>query len=146
MAAGSRTPRATRRGPSSVTARPDEPESLGTEAAGVLVDERGLIGVDRQMRTNGPHIFAIGDVVGEPMLLHKAPHQGKFAAAAIAGHDIAETVHALEMGVDAEDVGLAIHPHPTLSEPVGFAAEAAEGTITDLYLPKRPSRAAAPVS
>ena len=63
-----------------------------------------------------------------------------------AGELIAETVHALEMGADAEDIGLTIHPHPTLSETVGFAAEAAEGTITDLYLPKRPSRAAAPVS
>ena len=60
-----------------------------------------------------------------------------------AGELIAETVHALEMGADAEDIGLTIHPHPTLSETVGFAAEAAEGTITDLYMPKRPSRAAA---
>ena len=60
-----------------------------------------------------------------------------------AGELIAETVHALEMGADAEDLGLTIHPHPTLSETVGFAAEAAEGTITDLYMPKRPSRAAA---
>ena len=60
-----------------------------------------------------------------------------------AGELIAETAHALEMGADAEDLGLTIHPHPTLSETVGFAAEAAEGTITDLYMPKRPSRAAA---
>ena len=186
---------------------------------------RGFIRVDRQMRTNVPHIFAIGDIVGEPMLAHKATHEGKVAAEVIAGHDvafdaraipnvaytdpevawmglteteakeqgvpyekgtfpwaasgralslgrsegstkllidpetrrilgagmvgvnagelIAETVHALEMGADAEDIGLTIHPHPTLSETVGFAAEAAEGTITDLYMPKRPSRAAA---
>jgi dihydrolipoamide dehydrogenase len=201
--------------------------SLRAENAGLLVDERGFIRVDRQMRTNVPHIFAIGDVVGEPMLAHKATHEGKVAAEVIAGHSvafdaraipsvaytdpevawmglteteakvqkvpyekgtfpwaasgralslgrddgltkvlvdpdtrrilgaglvgpgagelIAEVVNALEMGADAEDLGLTIHPHPTLSETVGFAAEAAEGTITDLYLPKRaPARAAAP--
>ena len=61
-----------------------------------------------------------------------------------AGELIAEAVHALEMGADAEDVGLTIHPHPTLSETIGFAAEVAEGTITDLYMPKRAKRAAAP--
>src|SRR3712207_3131391 len=62
-----------------------------------------------------------------------------------AGELIAETVHALEMGADTEDIGLTIHPHPTLSETVGFSAEAAEGTITDLYLPRRrPQRAAVP--
>jgi dihydrolipoamide dehydrogenase len=198
---------------------------LGADAAGVTVDDGGFIRVDRQMRTNVPHIFAIGDIVGEPMLAHKATHEGKVAAEVIAGHDvafdaraipnvaytdpevawmglteteakeqgvpyekgtfpwaasgralslgrgegatkllidpetrrilgagmvgvnagelIAETVHALEMGADAEDLGLTIHPHPTLSETVGFAAEGAEGTITDLYMPKRPSRAAA---
>ncbi len=200
-------------------------DKLGADAAGVTVDDGGFIRVDRQMRTNVPHIFAIGDIVGEPMLAHKATHEGKVAAEVIAGHDvafdaraipnvaytdpevawmglteieakeqgvpyekgtfpwaasgralslgraegstkllidpetrrilgagmvgvnagelIAETVHALEMGADAEDLGLTIHPHPTLSETVGFAAEAAEGTITDLYMPKRPSRAAA---
>jgi dihydrolipoamide dehydrogenase len=201
--------------------------AIGAEKAGVVVDERGFIPVDRQMRTNVPHIFAIGDVVGEPMLAHKATHEGKVAAEVIAGHSvafdakaipsvaytdpevawmgltetdakaqgiayekgafpwaasgralsigrsdgstkvlvdpetrrilgagivgvnagelIAEAVHALEMGADAEDVGLTIHPHPTLSETIGFAAEAAEGTITDLYMPKRaPKRAAVP--
>jgi dihydrolipoamide dehydrogenase len=201
--------------------------ALRAENAGVRVDERGFIPVDRQMRTNVPHIFAIGDIVGEPMLAHKATHEGKVAAEVIAGHDvafdaraipsvaytdpevawmglteteakaqgvpyekgafpwaasgralsigrpdgstkvlvdpdtrrvlgagivgvnagelIAEAVHALEMGADAEDVGLTIHPHPTLSETIGFAAEAAEGTITDLYMPKRaPTRAAVP--
>jgi dihydrolipoyl dehydrogenase len=197
---------------------------LGADAAGVDVDDAGFIRVDRQMRTNVPHIFAIGDIVGEPMLAHKASHEGKVAAEVIAGHDvafdaraipnvaytdpevawmglteteakeqgvpyekgtfpwaasgralslgreegvtkllidpetrrvlgagmvgvnagelIAETVHALEMGSDAEDIGLTIHPHPTLSETVGFAAEAAEGTITDLYMPKRGAKAA----
>src|SRR4051794_23916019 len=192
---------------------------VGAEHAGVAVDERGFIGVDAQRRTNVPHIFAIGDVVGEPMLAHKATHEGKVAAEVIAGENvqfdaraipnvaytdpevawmglteteakeqgvpyekgtfpwaasgralslgrsegatkllidpetrrilgagmvgvnagelIAETVHALEMGSDAEDIGLTIHPHPTLSETVGFAAEAAEGTITDIYLPRR---------
>jgi dihydrolipoamide dehydrogenase len=192
---------------------------IGAEAAGVLVDERGFIPVDRQMRTNVPHIHAIGDIVGEPMLAHKATHEGKVAAEVAAGHTasfdaktipsvaytdpevawmglteteakargievekatfpwaasgralslgrdegltkllfepgtrrllgaaivgpnagelVAETVHALEMGSDAEDLALTIHPHPTLSETIGFAAEMAEGTITDLYAPKR---------
>jgi dihydrolipoamide dehydrogenase len=193
--------------------------TLDAAAAGVEVDERGFIAVDAQMRTNVAHIHAIGDIVGEPMLAHKASHEGKVAAEAIAGHDVAfdprtipsvaytdpevawmgltetaaktqgidfekasfpwaasgralslgrddgltkllvdpqsrrvlgagmvgvnagelvaETVHALEMGADAEDLGLTIHPHPTLSETIGFAAEAAEGTITDLYMPRR---------
>jgi dihydrolipoamide dehydrogenase len=196
---------------------------LAAEKAGVQVDERGFIPVDRQMRTNVAHIFAIGDIVGEPMLAHKASHEAKVAAEVIAGHDvafdartipsvaytdpevawmglteteakaqgiphekasfpwaasgralslsrpdgltkllvdpetrrvlgagivgvsagdlIAETVHALEMGADAEDLALTVHPHPTLSETVGFAAEIAEGTITDLYVPKRKERA-----
>jgi dihydrolipoamide dehydrogenase len=195
---------------------------LAAERAGVHVDERGLIGVDRQMRTNVGHILAIGDVVGEPMLAHKASHEAKVAAEVIAGHDvsfdartipsvaytdpevawmglteteakergvayekasfpwaasgralslgrsdgltkllvepetrrllgagivgvnagdlIAEAVHALEMGADAEDLALTVHPHPTLSETLGFAAEMAEGTITDLYVPKRERR------
>jgi dihydrolipoamide dehydrogenase len=192
---------------------------IGADQAGVNVDERGFIPVDAQLRTNVPHIFAIGDVVGEPMLAHKASHEGKVAAEVIAGHDvafdarsipsvaytdpevawtgltetqakaegvqyekatfpwaasgraltiarpegmtkllvepgtrrilgagvvgvnagelIAELAHAIEMGAVAEDVALTVHPHPTLSETVMFAAEAAEGTITDLYLPKR---------
>jgi dihydrolipoamide dehydrogenase len=196
---------------------------IGAEAAGVKVGDAGFIRVDRQMRTNVPHIFAIGDVVGGPMLAHKASHEGKVAAEVIAGVPgaefdprtipsvaytdpevawmglteeearereveyekfsfpwaasgralslgrddgvtkllvepesrrllgagivgvnagelVAETVHALEMGADAEDIGLTIHPHPTLSETVGFAAEMAAGTITDL-MPPRPSRA-----
>ncbi len=189
------------------------------EAAGVTVDERGYIPADGQLRTNVPHIFAIGDICGEPMLAHKASHEGKIAAEVIAGHKahfdaktipsvaytdpevawmglseadaraqgieyekavfpwaasgralasgrddgmtklifdkasrrllgaamvgvnagelIAETVLALEMGADAEDIGLTIHPHPTLSETIFFAAEIAEGSITDLYMPKR---------
>ncbi|MEA2322374.1 MAG: dihydrolipoamide dehydrogenase [Solirubrobacteraceae bacterium] len=193
--------------------------SIGAEAAGVFVDERGFIPVDRQMRTNVPHIHAIGDVVGEPMLAHKATHEGKVAAEVAAGHHaefdaktipsvaytdpevawmgltetqakadgvefekasfpwvasgralslgrdegvtkllfepgsrrllgagivgpnagelIAEAVLALEMGADAEDLSLTIHPHPTLSETLGFAAEMAEGTITDLMPPRR---------
>jgi dihydrolipoamide dehydrogenase len=193
--------------------------SLGAESAGVNVDERGFIHVDAQMRTNVPHIFAIGDVVVGPMLAHKAMHEAKVAAEVIAGHDVsfdarsipsvaytdpevawtglteteaaaqgqavekatfpwaasgrslslgrdegmtkllfdpethrllgagmvgpgagellAETVHALEMGSDATDIALTIHPHPTLSETIGLAAEAAEGTITDLYLPRK---------
>jgi dihydrolipoamide dehydrogenase len=196
--------------------------SIGADAAGVAVDERGFIGVDEQMRTGVPHIFAIGDIVGGPMLAHKASHEGKVAAEVIAGHDvafdprsipsvaytdpevawtgltetaaraaevpfekavfpwaasgralalsrsegltkllvepesrrvlgcgivgvgagdlIAEAVHALEMGADAEDLALTIHPHPTLSETVGFAAEIAAGTITDLIVPARSRR------
>jgi dihydrolipoamide dehydrogenase len=192
---------------------------IGAEAAGVNVSERGFIAVDKQLRTNVPHIFAIGDICGEPMLAHKATHEGKLAAEVIAGHKaafdaraipsvaytdpevawmgltetqaakdgtlfdkavfpwaasgralatgrdegmtkllfdpqtkrilgaalvgpnagelIAETVLALEMGADMSDIALTIHPHPTLSETVFFAAEAAEGSITDLYLPKR---------
>jgi dihydrolipoamide dehydrogenase len=193
--------------------------NIAAEAAGVSVDERGFIHVDKQMRTNVSHIFAIGDIVGEPMLAHKATHEAKIAAEVIAGHKaffdartipsvaytdpeiafmglseaqakaqgiefekavfpwaasgralamgreegltkllfekgtkrllgagivgpnagelIAETVLALEMGAEAGDLGLTIHPHPTLSETVFFAAEIAEGSITDLYLPKR---------
>jgi dihydrolipoamide dehydrogenase len=188
-------------------------------AAGVAVDERGFIPVDRQMRTNVAHVFAIGDVVGQPMLAHKATHEGKVAAEAAAGLKshfdatvipsvaytdpevawvgltetdarargvryekavfpwaasgralalgrdegftkllfdpeshrvvgggivgtnagdlIAEVALAIEMGADAADIGLTIHPHPTLSETVAMAAEAFEGTLTDLYLPRK---------
>jgi dihydrolipoamide dehydrogenase len=195
-------------------------KNIGAEKAGVNVNERGWIPVDKQMRTNVPHIFAIGDIVGEPMLAHKATHEGKLAAEVIAGMShhaweartipsvaytdpevawmglsepeakeagveyekavfpwaasgralgmgreegltkilyekgtkrilgagivgvnagelIAETVLALEMGADAEDIGLTIHPHPTLSETVFFTAEMAEGSITDMMPPKR---------
>ena len=193
--------------------------TIDAAAAGVHVDERGYIPVDRQMRTNVPQIFAIGDVVGPPMLAHKATHEGKVAAEAAAGlrsffdarvipsvaytdpevawvgltetdakargvpyekasfpwaasgrslalgrdegftkllfdpqsHRvlgggfvgssagdlIAEIALAVEMGADAADLALTIHPHPTLSETVAFAAEAFEGTLTDLYLPRR---------
>ena len=198
--------------------RPNGKE-ISAQAAGVNVNERGYIAVDRQLRTNVPHIHAIGDICGEPMLAHKATHEGKTAAEAIAGHNaffdartipsvaytdpevawmgateaqlqaggaayekasfpwaasgrassmdrnegltkllfdkstrrllgaamvgvnagelIAETVLALEMGADAADIGLTIHPHPTLSETVYFAAEIAEGSITDLFMPKK---------
>ncbi len=192
---------------------------IGAENAGVAVDERGYIPVDKQQRTNVPHIFAIGDVVGQPMLAHKASHEGKVAAEVAAGKQsyfdakvipsvaytdpevawagltedeakaagldygtgvfpwaasgrslslgrdegltklifdessgrllgcgivgpaagdlIAETVLAIEMGCDASDIALSIHPHPTLSETVGLAAEAFEGSITDLFAPRR---------
>ena len=202
----------------SVGRRPNGRE-IRCDAAGVTVNERGFIPVDNQMRTNVPHIYGIGDIVGEPMLAHKASHEGKLAAEVIAGHKvafdartipsvaytdpevawmgltetqaqaqgieyekavfpwaasgralassrddgmtkllfdkhtkhligsgitgvnagelIAETVLALEMGADAMDIGLTIHPHPTLSETVFFAAEIAEGSITDLYMPKQ---------
>jgi dihydrolipoamide dehydrogenase len=196
---------------------------LDEGAAGVHVDDAGFIPVDRQLRTNVPHIFAIGDVIGAPMLAHKATHEGKAAAEVIAGvpgaefdprsipsvaytdpevawtgltetdaraagieyertvfpwaasgralglarsegHTkllfepgtrrllgagivgvnagelIAETAHALEMHSDAEDIGLTIHPHPTLSETVAFAAEMEAGTVTDVMPPKRTRR------
>ncbi len=192
---------------------------IGAEAAGVAVDERGFIAVDRQMRTNVPHIFAIGDIVGQPMLAHKASHEAKVAAEAASGHKssfdakaipsvaytdpevawaglteaeamakgvkfgkavfpwaasgrslslgrdegltktlwddetgrligcgivgpnagdlISEAALAIEMGAEAEDVGLTVHPHPTLSETFAMSAEAFAGTLTDLYMPKK---------
>ncbi|MBX3726511.1 MAG: dihydrolipoyl dehydrogenase [Xanthomonadales bacterium] len=192
---------------------------LDADKAGVAVTDRGFIPVDRQMRSNVPHIFAIGDLVGQPMLAHKATHEGKLAAEVAAGEKrewlarvipsvaytdpeiawvgvteaeakakglkvgvgkfpwaasgraigigrtegftkllfdedshrvigagivgphagdlIAELALAIEMGCEAGDIGHTIHPHPTLSESVAMAAEVYEGTITDLYLPKR---------
>ncbi|MEZ5472634.1 MAG: dihydrolipoyl dehydrogenase [Marinicella sp.] len=192
---------------------------LDAENAGLEVTERGFIPVDKQMRTNVPHIFAIGDIVGQPMLAHKATHEAKVAAEAAhgekvffdalvipsvaytdpevawvglteleakekdiayevgkfpwaasgraigndrtegftkllfdpetdrilgagivgtnAGELISELCLAIEMGCEAADIGLTIHPHPTLAESVAMAAEAFEGTITDLYLPKK---------
>lgn len=192
---------------------------INAGAAGIEVDERGFIAVDKQMRTNVPHIFAIGDVVGQPMLAHKATHEGKVAAEVCAGEKsvfdarvipsvaytdpeiawvglteaeakasgidhgvgkfpwaasgralgidrtegftkllfdrktsriigagitgphagdlIAECALAIEMGAEAEDISLTVHPHPTLSETVAMAAEVFEGTVTDLYIPKK---------
>ncbi|MBV6895917.1 dihydrolipoyl dehydrogenase [Xanthomonas euvesicatoria] len=194
-------------------------KKIGAEKAGVTVTERGFIPVDRQMRTNVPHIFAIGDIVGNPMLAHKATHEGKLAAEVAAGEKkewvarvipsvaytnpeiawvgvteteakakglkvgvakfpwaasgraigigrtegftklifdeqthrviggaivgvhagdlLAEIGLAIEMGAEAEDIGHTIHAHPTLSESVGMAAEVYDGTITDLYIPKK---------
>jgi dihydrolipoamide dehydrogenase len=202
----------------SVGRRPNG-RSIGAEDAGVSVDERGFIPVDKQQRTNVPHIFAIGDVVGQPMLAHKATHEGKVAAEVAAGHKsefvarvipsvaytdpeiawvgiteteakakglkvgvgkfpwaasgraigigrtegftklifdeathrivgagivgvhagdlIAEAGLAIEMGAEVADIGHTIHPHPTLSESVAMAAEVFDGTITDLYIPKK---------
>jgi dihydrolipoamide dehydrogenase len=194
-------------------------DKIGCDKAGIHVNEKGFIAVDKQMRTNVSHIFAIGDIVGDPQLAHKASHEGKVAAEVAAGLKsafdakvipsvaytdpevawvgltepeaksqglnygkgvfpwsasgrslslgrdegltkllfdkdsgrligmgvvgpnagelIAEGTLAIEMGADAQDIGLTIHPHPTLSESVMMAAEAFEGTITDLYLPKK---------
>ncbi|CEG18421.1 dihydrolipoyl dehydrogenase [Xanthomonas citri] len=194
-------------------------KKIGAEKAGVTITERGFIPVDRQMRTNVPHIFAIGDIVGNPMLAHKATHEGKLAADVAAGEKkewvarvipsvaytnpeiawvgvteteakakglkvgvakfpwaasgraigigrtegftklifdeqthrviggaivgvhagdlLAEIGLAIEMGAEAEDIGHTIHAHPTLSESVGMAAEVYDGTITDLYIPKK---------
>ena len=194
-------------------------QMIGAEQAGVKVDERGFIPVDEHMRTNVPHIYAIGDVVGNPMLAHKATHEAKVAAEVIAGQPamfdpmtipsvaytdpevawmglteteakekgieyekglfpwaasgralgigreegltkllfdpeskrvlgagivgvnagelIGEAVLALEMGAEAEDIGLTIHPHPTLNETLCFAAEVAEGSCTDLPPPRK---------
>ena len=193
--------------------------AIDAAAAGVKVDKRGIIGVDRQMRTNVAHIFAVGDIAGAPMLAHKAMHEAKVAAEVAAGHKssfdarcipsvaytdpeiawvgiteteakargidygkgmfpwaasgrslsinrdegftkllfdketrrvigggivgtnagdlIAEVGLAIELSADAADIGLTIHAHPTLSETVAFSAEAFEGTLTDLYIPKR---------
>ena len=197
-------------------------DALDAEVAGVRVDERGIIEVDNQMRTNVPHIFAIGDLAGGPMLAHKATHEAKVAAEVVAGEKsyfdaraipsvaytdpeiawvglteldakaqgiayekaqfpwaasgralslgrpegftkllfdkktkrllggaivgtnagdlISEIVLALEMGADASDISLTIHPHPTLSETVAFAAEAYAGTLTDLYIPRKTNK------
>ena len=193
--------------------------NIDASKAGVKVDDHGFIATDKQMRTNVNHIYAIGDIIGQPMLAHKATHEGKIAAEVIAGEKvefqaltipsvaytdpeiawagvtedeakekniaieksvfpwaasgraistnrtegmtklifdkktnriigaaivgtnagelIAETVLSIEMGADANDIGLSIHPHPTLSESVAMASEIKEGTITDLYMKKR---------
>ena len=192
---------------------------IGADAAGVNVSDAGFIPVDKQMRTNVPHIFAIGDIASMPMLAHKAMHEAKVAAEVAAGQKrafdarvdplrrlhrsgdcvgrahrdrsegkgiafkkgafpwvangrslslgredgftkllfdpethrvlgggivgtnagdlISEIALAIETGADAADIGLTIHPHPTLSETIAGAAEAFEGTLTDLYIPKR---------
>jgi len=192
---------------------------IAAEKAGINVDERGFIAVDKQQRTNVPHIFAIGDIVGNPMLAHKAIPEGRVAAEVIAGKKhyfepkciasvaytdpevawvgvtetqakeqkinygtgtfpwaasgrslsmgrsegltkvifdkdthqligvaivgpragdlISEAALAIEMGCDADDIALTIHPHPTLSETIAMATEVFEGTITDLYIPKK---------
>jgi dihydrolipoamide dehydrogenase len=194
-------------------------DRIGAEAAGVAVDDRGFIAVDKQQRTSVRHIFAIGDIVGQPMLAHKATHEGKVAAEVAAGEKssfdarvipsvaytdpeiawvgltetaaaasgtayetgtfpwsasgralgmgrtdgltkvlfdptthkvlgagivgphagdlIAEVALAIEMDAEAGDLALTVHPHPTLSETVALAAEVYEGTVTDLYLPKK---------
>jgi dihydrolipoamide dehydrogenase len=194
-------------------------KKIDADKAGVAVTDRGFIDVDRQMRTNVPHIFAIGDIIGQPMLAHKATHEGKLAAEVAAGEKkewvarvipsvaytdpeiawvgvteteakakglkigvgkfpwaasgraigigrtegftklifdeathriigagivgvhagdlIAEVALAIEMGCEVADIGHTIHPHPTLSESVGMAAEVFDGTITDLYIPKK---------
>jgi dihydrolipoamide dehydrogenase len=199
-------------------------DRIGAENAGVVVDDRHYIPVDKQMRTNVPHIFAIGDIVGQPMLAHKASNEGKVAAEVAAGRKsvfdarvipsvaytdpevawvglteeqaradgveyekgqfpwaasgralsigreegftkllfdpkthrllgagivgvnagelIAEAGLAIEMGADAEDIGLTIHAHPTLSESIAMAAEAVEGTLTELYLPGKKDKPA----
>ncbi|MDC6486408.1 dihydrolipoyl dehydrogenase [Methylophilaceae bacterium] len=192
---------------------------IDAEKAGVSLDDRGFIAVDKQFKTNIPHIYAIGDIIGQPMLAHKATHEAKIAAEVIAGEKveyqanvipsvaytdpevawvgvtetsakadnmeiekavfpwaasgralsnnrtegltklifdkntkrligagitgvnagelIAEACLAIEMGADAQDIGLTIHPHPTLSESIAMASEVHEGTITDLFIRKR---------
>ena len=194
-------------------------DRIGAAAAGLELDAHGFLPADEQQRTNVPHIFAIGDICGQPMLAHKASHEGKVAAEVAAGMPsaldarvipsvaytdpevawvgiteeeaaesgvdveigripwtasgralglgradgltklifdrasgrilgagvvgpnagdlIGEAALAIEMNADAADISLTIHPHPTLSETLAFAAEAVEGTITDLYLPKK---------
>ena len=196
-----------------------QPCEVDAAAAGVATDDRGFIPVDESQRTNVPHIFAVGDITGPPLLAHRATHQGKVAAEVAAGRKaafeasvipsvaytdpeiawvgvseteakaaglnvekatfpwaasgraigngrdegltklifdgesrrligagivgahagelISETVLAIEMGADPEDIALSVHPHPTLSETVNFAAEMVAGTVTDLYVPRR---------
>jgi dihydrolipoamide dehydrogenase len=194
-------------------------DEIAAERAGLRVDERGFVAVDAEQRTHVPHLYAIGDLTGPPLLAHRAMHQGKVAAERIAGQPssfdplampsiaytdpeiawaglteteakargievekasfpwaanaralglarsegltkllfskehgrllgagivgaragelLAEAVVAIEMGADARDLALAVHPHPTLSETLGLAAELAAGTITDLVAPRR---------
>lgn len=201
------------------TGRHPNGHNIKAENAGINVTKQGFIPVDSQLRTNIPHIFGIGDIIGEPMLAHKATHEGKLAAEIIAGQRaafdartipsvaytdpeiawmgltekeakkqgidyertsfpwaasgraismerdegitkllfdkntrrllgagivginagelISEAIIALEMGTDIEDICLTIHPHPTLSETICYAAEMAQGSITDLYMPKK---------
>ena len=203
----------------SAVGRSPNGNKIGAERAGIAVNERGFLQVDRQMRTNVPHIFAIGDIVGQPMLAHKAVHEGHVAAEAAAGHKaffdarvipsvaytdpevawvgltedeakkqgikvgkavfpwaasgraiangrdegftkllfddethrivggaivgthagdmIGEVALAIEMGADATDIGRTIHPHPTLGESIGMAAEVYEGVCTDIAPPRR---------
>ena len=198
--------------------RPNGKE-IAAEKAGIIVNDRGFIPVDKQQKTNVPHIFAIGDICGDPMLAHKATNEAKIAAEVIAGHKVAfdamtipsvaytdpeiawmgvteteakakgipfekasfpwaasgralamgrddgitkllwdpttkriigagivgvnagellaETVLAMEMGADLEDLALTVHAHPTLSETPMFAAEMGLGSITDLYIPAK---------
>ncbi len=197
-------------------------DRIDADKAGIKIDERRFVEVNGQLRTSQPHIFAIGDIIGQPMLAHKASYEGKLAAEVAAGHNraaearvipsvaytdpeiawvglteaqarerglkfgvgkfpwaasgralgmdraegftklifdeasgrligagvvglhagdlIGELTLAIEMGCNAEDIGLTIHPHPTLSESIMMAAEVYEGTITDLYLPKKKGR------
>ena len=194
-------------------------KDIAAEKAGVIVNDRGFIPVDKQQKTNVPHIYAIGDICGDPMLAHKATNEAKIAAEVIAGHKVAfdaltipsvaytdpeiawmgvteteakakgipfekasfpwaasgralamaredgvtkllwdpttkriigagivgvnagellaETVLAMEMGADLEDLALTVHAHPTLSETPMFAAEMGLGSITDLYIPAK---------
>src|SRR6185312_3235882 len=194
-------------------------KAIAADAAGIAVSDRGFIPVDRQMRTNVPHIFAIGDIASAPMLAHKAMHEAKVAAEVAAGQKsafdarvipsvaytdpesawvglteteakaknipfkkgsfpwvangrslslgrdegltkilfdpethrvlgggivgtnagelISELALAIETGCDAADIGLTVHPHPTLSETIAGAADAFEGTLTDLFIPKK---------
>ncbi|TXL66981.1 dihydrolipoyl dehydrogenase [Zeimonas arvi] len=203
----------------SAVGRSPNGNKIGAERAGIAVNERGFVPVDRQMRTNLPHIFAIGDVVGQPMLAHKAVHEGHVAAEVAAGHKaffdarvipsvaytdpevawvgvtedeakkqglkvgkavfpwaasgraiangrdegftkllfdeeshrivggaivgthagdmIGEVALAIEMGADATDIGRTIHPHPTLGESIGMAAEVFEGVCTDIAPPRK---------
>ena len=115
-------------------------KKIAADKAGVAVTDRGFINVDIQMRTKVPRIFAIGDIVGQPMLAHKAVHEahghGKILGGGMvsthAGDMIGEIALAIEMGADAVDIGKTIHPHPTLGESIGMAAEVAHGSCTDL--------------
>jgi pyruvate/2-oxoglutarate dehydrogenase complex dihydrolipoamide dehydrogenase (E3) component len=98
----------------------------------VCVIGSGFINVDIQMRTNVPHIFAIGDIVGQSMLAHKAVHEAYGHGKILGGDMIGEIALAIEIGADAVDIGKTIHPYPMLGESIGMAAEIAHGSCTDV--------------
>ena len=118
-------------------------QGLGLENTAAQVNQRGFVVCDKQQRTTDPHIFAIGDVAGDPMLAHKASHEAKVAIEVILGRNVTfdkaaiPAVVAIEMGCEVRDITESIHPHPTLSETLMNAGEVHFGTATEIYKPKK---------